>query len=160
MDLAFGRTHPVEFLAGAAQAQCVSGTNVFNAPKYLDQIGPYANMAPNQKDIDSAPLLRAAIAYVVKTPDCTELAVDKGAYYFETAVSSDIQPVKMAYAVIPPSVPGHHAPPAATTGLTIDLKGSNFIFEESYYSAFYIDQCNGCIFKNFSIDYKHLPFSS
>jgi hypothetical protein len=135
-------------LTGAAQAQCVSGTNVFNASQELRQVSRYPNMTPNQPDVDSAPRLMAAIAYVLKTPNCTELVVDKGAYYFETAVSSGIQPVKMAYAVIP-----------AATGLTVDLKGSTLIFKESYYSAFYINECNGCVLKNFSIDYKHLPFT-
>jgi hypothetical protein len=135
-------------LAGAAQAQCVSGTNVFNASQELRQVSTYPNMTPNQPDVDSAPRLRAAITYVLATPGCTELVVDKGGYYFETAVSSGIQPVKMAYAVVP-----------AGTGLTVDLHGSNLIFKESYYSAFYINQCNGCVFKNFSIDYKHLPFT-
>lgn len=138
-------------LAGAAQAQCVSGTNVFNASRNLSQIGGnIPNMTPNREGLDSAPLLRAAIAYVVGNigKGCTELTVDPGTYHFETAVDSDIQPKKMAYAVIP-----------AASGLTVDLKGSDLVFKESYYSAFYINQCTGCVFKNFSIDYKHLPFT-
>lgn len=138
-------------LAGAAQAQCVSATHVFNASRNLSQIpGNHPNMTPNQEDFDSAPLLRAAIAYVVSHigNGCTELVVDSGTYYFETAVDSDIQPKKMAYAVVP-----------AASGLTVDLKGSDLVFKESYYSALYIDQCTGCVFKNFTIDYKHLPFT-
>lgn len=138
-------------LAGAAQAQCVSGTHIFNASQNLSQIpGNHPNMMPNREDLDSAPLLRAAIAYVVGHigNGCTELVVDPGSYYFETAIDSGIQPKKMAYAVVP-----------AARGLTVDLKGSDLVFKESYYSAFYINQCTGCAFRNFTIDYKHLPFT-
>src|SRR5262249_6399123 len=41
----------------------------------------------------------------------------------------------------------------------INLRGSTLLFQESYYSAFYIDQCSGCAFESFSIDYVNLPFT-
>jgi hypothetical protein len=141
----------VLLLTGAAQAQCVSNTNVFNASRDLSHIGQ-PNMLPNQTNVDSAPLLRAAIAYMLKTPGCNELVVDRGAYSFAT--TADVTKQRMAYVIIAP-----RAQQRAITGLTIDLRGSDLIFQESYYSAFYIDQCNRCVVKNFSIDYANLPFT-
>jgi hypothetical protein len=106
-------------------------------------------------DYDSAPRLTAAIAYVVGNPSCRNLVVDPGTYYFYSASPSPVhvQPVKMAYVYI------GSATDSNIVGLNIDLRGSTLIFKESYYSAFYINGCNGCAFSNFSIDYQHLPFT-
>ena len=39
------------------------------------------------------------------------------------------------------------------------FRNASFLFEESYFPAFYIHACNKCSLSNFSIDYVHLPFT-
>jgi hypothetical protein len=149
-------------MVGAAEAQpsstptpCVpnSDSTSFNATTDAHKVG-LVDMKPGA-DYDSAPRLTAAIAYVVGNPSCRNLVVDPGTYYFYSASPSPVhvQPVKMAYVYI------GSATDSNIVGLNIDLRGSTLIFKESYYSAFYINGCNGCAFSNFSIDYQHLPFT-
>jgi hypothetical protein len=141
--------------AGAAEAQppptpkpCVpnSDSTSFNATTDAHKVG-LVDMKPGA-DYDSAPRLTAAIAYVVGNPSCRNLVVDPGTYYFYSANAVRGQKAKSTYVYVPQA-----------TGLTIDLRGANLIFKESYFTAFYIDKCNMCTFSNFSIDYQHLPFT-
>ena len=137
-----------------AQAQCVPGSDstTFNASQDLHKVKidnlQFADMVPNNSGLDSAPLLTAAIQYVTWTPGCSELIVDPGTYYFVTANMTPVAPKKYAYVYVPQG-----------TGLKVDLRGAALVFQESYYSAFYINECNSCEFKNFSIDYQNLPFT-
>lgn len=136
-------------VAGTAWADCVpdSKTTTFNASNDLHKVGGH-DMKPNDPSHDAAPRLAEAIAYVTNHPDCKELVVDPGTYYFYRTVSTTTQPVKSTYVLI-----------QNVNDLKIDFRGSALKFKESFYSAFYIDNCNDCAFANFSIDYEHLPFT-
>jgi hypothetical protein len=136
--------------------QCVpnSSSTTFNASHDLHKVTidgvKYPDMKPDMNIQDSAPLLNAAIAYVVSTNGgCTDLIVNPGAYFFNTAKSVPLHKAKTAYVYVP----------QAPSPVKINLRGSTLLFQESYYSAFYIDQCSGCAFESFSIDYVNLPFT-
>jgi hypothetical protein len=136
-------------LAGEAQAYCLPwdhAATTFNASRDLNRIHPsLSDMTPNDEGVDSAPLLAAAIKYVIANRDCSKLVVDEGAYYFNKVSENKS---KSAYVLI-----------ENASSLNIDLRGANLVFKESFYSAFYIDNCNSCTLSNFSIDYQHLPFT-
>ena len=136
-------------VAGEAQAYCLPWdptATTFNASRDLNRVHPnLSNMTPTDNAIDSAPLLAAAIKYVIANRDCSKLVVDEGTYYFYKVTENKS---KSAYVLI-----------ENASGLDIDLRGANLVFKESYYSAFYIDNCNSCTFRDFSIDYQHLPFT-
>ena len=106
-----------------------------------------ANMLPNMPRQDSAPLLNKALQYVAAHPGSyTRLIADPGDYYFLTATESERG--NSVYVAV-----------QNLTGVTLDFHGANLLFTQPAYSAFYISNCTGCFFRDFTIDYTTLPFT-
>ena len=134
---------------GVAWADCVPGSSstVFNASQDLRKVKvagvQYDNLKPNDVSIDATPRLNAAIDYIIRNPDCKQLVVDNGEYSFRSLPKGNV-----AYVLI-----------ENASNKNFDFRNASFLFEESYFPAFYIHSCNNCSLSNFSIDYVHLPFT-
>ena len=105
-------------------------------------------MRPNVKSQDSAPLLTKAINYVQQNPSCTEITVKRGKYYFYTHTTSINSPKKISYILL-----------QNMSGLNLDLKGSELVFDNPYYVGVYAFGCSSCVIQNFEMDYQNLPFT-
>lgn len=136
--------------AGAASADCVPQSalpTVFNASQDLQRVKvrgvQYADLKPNDMNTDSTAGLNAAIDYVIENPNCKQLVLDGGQYSFKSLPKGS-----PAYIVI-----------KNASNKNFDFHNASFIFEESYFPAFYIYSCGNCSVSNVSIDYIHLPFT-
>ena len=136
------------FAESLLHAQCVpnSSSRVFNASHDLRKVTvgnkKYGDLKPNESSIDSTARLNAALLYVSENSDCTKLVVDPGTYYFH-ALSSN----------------GRGYLELQNSSKAFDFRGASLVFEESYYTDLFVDNCNQCTVSGFSIDYVHLPFT-
>jgi parallel beta-helix repeat protein len=134
------------FMPGLARGECVPGSTstTFNASRDLHKVQSlgYHNLKPNQAKLDATPRLNAAISYVIHNTDCHKLTVDSGTYYFRS-----LAPGGNAYLVLQDPTKD------------FDFQNASFIFQESYFPAFYVTGCKQCSVSNVSIDYVHLPFT-
>jgi hypothetical protein len=101
------------------------------------------NMKPGTPGFDVTNLLNDAITYAIHH-GCTKITGEAGEYYFRT----------------PYEVNGtYYIYLKGAKHLSIDFPGSTFIFKQPAFSAFRIDNCEGCAVTGLAIDYSILPFT-
>ena len=124
-------------LAVAASAQ------ELNLSRDLLRLGISADMEPNRPDVDSRPLLQAAIDYV-RRQSISRVTLDPGDYYFLT-----------------PQQNGRYIYLANLRDVAFAFAGVNLYVREAYAGLFAIQvvDCERVTLSGFTLDFLELPFT-
>ena len=125
----------------ASGLACAQVTQI-NVSHDLTALGIAAqNAAPGNPNLDSRPLLQAAIQYA-NNNGISRITADPGAYWFLT-----------------PQKPDRYLVLDHLSGLTIDLQDSDIYLKNSFLTGFDLVGCNRVTLANFTIDFVQLPFT-
>jgi hypothetical protein len=127
------------FIGPPAQTQ-VSDLNLSTD---LTRLGIAAqNMVPDQRDLDSGPLLNAAISYIASR-GIRRVTLNPGSYYLLTPRSDN----------------GRYLYAAHLEGVTFDFGGAHLYLQDAYRQGLSFFNVKGVTLRNFTLDYLELPFT-